>query len=145
MEKYEKVHNDDEINIVQEKNEEYENNEMNFVNASLLRINDEGEMVLLEFKFLQKNKNWPVAFTSQFNKSLSRHNDKNLKKRVLEAIQKIAENPLTEVGDTIKPLTKHLEGKWRYRIGDFRIVYEPIISEKKVMLIDIDARGNIYE
>ncbi|WP_152625282.1 type II toxin-antitoxin system RelE family toxin [Cellvibrio sp. OA-2007] len=34
--------------------------------------------------------------------------------------------------------------RYRYRIGDFRVVYEVIDSELVVWVLEADWRGNIY-
>jgi len=63
---------------------------------------------------------------------------------MLEAIADIVGSPLTKRGDTVKPLTGVLKGKWRYRIGDFRIIYYPDEQAKKVSLLAFLPRGNAY-
>ena len=70
--------------------------------------------------------------------------DKKLQGRILEAITKITLSPKTVMGDTIKPLTSDLEGYWRYRIGDYRLIYKPIEKWNEILLISFKARGSAY-
>lgn len=45
------------------------------------------------------------------------------------------------------PNIKTMQGfhnRFRYRIGDFRVVYEVIDSELVVWVLEADWRGNIY-
>ena len=70
--------------------------------------------------------------------------DKNLQGRILQAITTITMSPNTIMGDTIKPLTADLEGYWRYRIGDYRLIYKPVEKWNEILLISFAARGSAY-
>ena len=71
--------------------------------------------------------------------------DKKLQGRILEAITKITLSPTTSSGDTIKPLTADLEGYWRYRIGDYRLIYKPVEKLREILLISFGSRGSAYQ
>ena len=88
---------------------------------------------------------WVVAFTSEFQKNLHQYNDKKLQGRVLEAINVLSKNPVERKGDTIKSLKGPLAGKWRYRIGDYRLVYVPDTARKVISLVAIRPRGEVYD
>lgn len=67
----------------------------------------------------------------------------SITKKINEAIEKIRNNPFR--GPHIKKLTGKLEGKFRYEIGDLRIVYS-VDENKKIVLIEaIGPRGDIYK
>jgi mRNA-degrading endonuclease RelE of RelBE toxin-antitoxin system len=85
-----------------------------------------------------------LLFSDTFTKSIAKI-DKNLQGRILDAITKIGKAPATAVGDTVKPLTGNLKGLWRYRIGDYRLVYEPGEDGKRITLISFEPRGDVYE
>lgn len=87
---------------------------------------------------------WLVAFTKTFQKSIDGL-DSNLKGRILNAITKITDAPTDRVGDTVKPLTRELEGYWRYRIGDYRLLYFPDLDGGNILIEEFSARGDIYE
>lgn len=87
---------------------------------------------------------WPIAFTPGFRKSIS-DIDKKLQGRVLAAISEISEKPVLPHGDTRKPLGADLKGLWRYRVGDYRLVYRPDEEKHLVILLEFAARGGIYE
>ena len=70
--------------------------------------------------------------------------DKKLQGRILEAITKLTLSPITSTGDTIKPLTGDLEGFWRYRIGDYRLIYKPVEKFREILLISFSSRGSVY-
>jgi mRNA-degrading endonuclease RelE of RelBE toxin-antitoxin system len=42
------------------------------------------------------------------------------------------------------PLDANLKGCWRYRIGDWRLVYRPDPRERTVVLLDFAPRDGIY-
>ncbi len=87
---------------------------------------------------------WTIAFTFSFKKAISKV-DKNLQGRVLAALTELSENPLTPHGDTRKPLTGDLQGLWRHRVGDYRLVYEADAKKRQVVLLMFAARGGIYD
>jgi mRNA interferase RelE/StbE len=89
-------------------------------------------------------KRWLLSFSADFLKAIASI-DKNQQARVLKAIAEISEEPEKRHGDTVKPLVGKLKGWWRYRIGDFRLVYEPMSVKKIVVLHDFASRGGVYE
>lgn len=87
---------------------------------------------------------WAIAFTPAFRKSIAGI-DKKLQGRILAAITDLSEEPASAHGDTIKPLSAELKGLWRYRVGDYRLVYKPDEEQRLVVLLEFAARGGIYE
>ncbi len=67
--------------------------------------------------------------------------DPVMRRRVLEKLNNLKENPRT--GPNIKTMQGFVN-RFRYRIGDFRIVYEVIDKELVVWVLEADWRGNIY-
>ena len=86
---------------------------------------------------------WKSIFTHVFKKGI-KGIDKKLQARVLGAILEILENPIAVRGDTIKPLTAELKGMWRYRIGDYRLVYLPETDNRQILFVEFSSRSNIY-
>ena len=69
-------------------------------------------------------------------------NDKTAK-RINKAIEGISANPLT--GLHIKRLSGTHEGKYRYAVGDLRIVYRINVEDKSILIEAIGPRGDIYK
>ena len=86
---------------------------------------------------------WFLVITKQFSKSIQKVDGK-VKGRILTAINEIASNPISPKGNTIKPLTHDLQGLWRYRIGDYRLIYAPVERDRRVLLLNFSARGEAY-
>lgn len=86
---------------------------------------------------------WRIAFTSEVLKAISRA-DRKLQGRLLEAIAALASKPLQAMGDTVKPLSGDLKGLWRYRLGDYRLLYFPDSTRREVVLMSFDSRGEVY-
>jgi len=63
--------------------------------------------------------------------------------RINKAIDRISENP--HEGQSIKKLSGRLEGKYRYKIGDLRIIYRINESGKTVLIEAVGPRGDIYK
>ena len=69
--------------------------------------------------------------------------DAKAARRINAAIEKMIENPVE--GPHIKRLRGQYQGKYRYAVGDIRIVYE-VDSEKKIIWVEaIGPRGDIYK
>ena len=96
-----------------------------------------------EPRFSLKPPDWYVGFSNEFVKSIAKI-DKKKQGRILEAIGKITLSPIEIKGDTIKPLSGDLNGLWRCRIGDDRLVYFPETEERKIVLITFSSRGAAY-
>jgi mRNA interferase RelE/StbE len=69
--------------------------------------------------------------------------DKDTKRRLNKCIDNLAEEPI--FGIHIKSLHGELEGKYRYEMGDFRIVYEVNIKNRTVEIKSIRSRGDVYK
>lgn len=86
---------------------------------------------------------WNICLTARFSKSASRL-DKKLQGRILAALLELGDAPDTPIGDTIKPLDGDRRGEWRYRIGDYRLIYRPDRNRREVLLLDVAPRGGVY-
>ncbi|MCE9665321.1 type II toxin-antitoxin system RelE/ParE family toxin [Halomonas sp. M5N1S17] len=87
---------------------------------------------------------WFLAFTDTFRKAISAV-DRKLQGRVMSAISELSENPVTPQGNTRKPLSGNMKGRWRYRLGDYRLVYEPEKTKRIIFLLDFASRGGVYD
>jgi mRNA interferase RelE/StbE len=87
---------------------------------------------------------WTMHLSPGFKKDVS-FLDQKMKGRVLEALMRLAEDPIVPAGDTVKPLTGDLKGMWRVRIGGFRLVNFPTQPPPVVNLLTVAARGDIYD
>jgi addiction module RelE/StbE family toxin len=92
----------------------------------------------------EKEPVWLISLSNQFTKDIQ-NVDRRLQGRILSAIGTIYKDPFTPKGDTIKPLSTDLKGFWRYRIGDYRLVYTIDRENKHIFLIAFASRGDIYE
>lgn len=86
---------------------------------------------------------WGFHMTHYLQKSIVSL-DKNIRARALDAINELCINPLSMKGDTIRPLKGEFAGLWRYRFGDYRLIYRPDKSERRIDLISIRPRGSVY-
>lgn len=69
----------------------------------------------------------------------------DLLNKVDRAKRYLSRSPMQPHGNTVKLLTGNKKGQWRYRIGDYRLVYEPDPELKRVSLIDFGPRGGVYD
>jgi len=86
---------------------------------------------------------WLVALSDGFMKAVDRL-DRKLAGRVLEAIMKIAKSPVTPRGSTVKRLSGPHKALWRYRLGNYRLIYEPKTDARHIIMLDVAARGGVY-
>ena len=86
---------------------------------------------------------WFLGMTAEFMTDIGPV-DKKLQGRILGALTEIARDPITPKGDTLKHLTGGLKNCWRYRIGDYRLIYSPNSETGNVALLSFSSRGSAY-
>ncbi|CAD6490699.1 MAG: ParE toxin of type II toxin-antitoxin system, parDE [Candidatus Argoarchaeum ethanivorans] len=62
--------------------------------------------------------------------------------RINKNIDSLKGNPF--YGKNIKRLRGELQGRYRLRVGGYRIIYRVDEGEKAVIIEDIGLRGNVY-
>jgi mRNA interferase RelE/StbE len=67
--------------------------------------------------------------------------DKSVARRIVERVNWLAENLKTV---HLKTLTGELEGLFKLRVGDYRVIYELIHSEQMIVVHMIGHRREIY-
>lgn len=83
---------------------------------------------------------YKVVYLDSVEKDLERL-DRPARERILDKIEKYLAKDPKGLG---KALGGAFQGLWRYRIGDFRVIYK--IAEKEILIIvaRIGHRKNIY-
>ena len=85
---------------------------------------------------------WQLVYTNSFRSDVRRH--MNEFTRISQATLNICRDPVTPRADTVKPLQGHLD-RWRYRLGDYRIVYSADKRERRIVLDLFGPRGDVYK
>lgn len=68
-----------------------------------------------------------------------------IQRTIAEAFNDICQSPFSHPSPTvIRPLKGPHQGRWRYRLGDLRIIYTVDVQEKAIEIIAIGPRGDIY-
>lgn len=70
--------------------------------------------------------------------------NKNLQQAVVSAMQELEQDPITPRGDTIKKM-KGFTNVYRYRLGDFRLLYAAALDAQMIQLLAIGPRGSVYK
>lgn len=79
---------------------------------------------------------------SKSAKKLLDKNDKNTRRRIIEVLHGLTEEPYSYKG-SVKLMG--YENIYRARVGKYRIIYE-IFNHKLIIFIqDIDSRGEVYK
>ncbi len=84
-----------------------------------------------------------MAYKAALTKSFLREFKKlpeNIKNRILRAIDEILNNPYSGVR-----LRGELEGRWRWRMDKYRIIYIIEPKPQLVVFLDVGHRKTIYE
>jgi mRNA interferase RelE/StbE len=68
--------------------------------------------------------------------------DSSLSSRLNRCFEQLAQNPYQH--PNIKSLKGSLAGKFRYRIGDWRVIYTINKSQKIITILLIVSRGQVY-
>lgn len=84
---------------------------------------------------------WRVEYDPAAVKALKRL-DKTVSKKIMDYLDEVAglEDPRVRA----KPLQGPLNGLWRYRVGDFRIVCDLIDGELTIVALDLGHRSKVY-
>jgi mRNA interferase RelE/StbE len=69
--------------------------------------------------------------------------DPALAKRMARAFEMLETDPRNH--PNIKPLKGELAGRYRYRVGDYRIVYRIVETDIEVLVLLIKHRRDVYE
>lgn len=83
----------------------------------------------------------PILFKTAAN--YYKNLDVKSAQRINKAIEKMIGNPVE--GQHIKRLRGQLQGKYRYAVGDLRIVYRVDSEKKAILILAIGPRGDIYK
>lgn len=79
-----------------------------------------------------------ITYTKSAIKSLSLY-EKPLRRRIIEAIDKIPQGDIKRMKGTDNPLL------FRLRIGKYRVIYHYQENIKEIIIAKIDTRGDVYK
>jgi len=82
---------------------------------------------------------YKAALTKNFLRELKKLPD-HIKNDILRAIDEIVANPFSGI-----KLRGELEGRWRWRVGKYRIIYIIDQTPKLVVFLDVGVRKTIYK
>lgn len=68
---------------------------------------------------------------------------RDLQSHIIAALGELERDPLTPRGDTIKKLRGY-ENVYRYRLGDFRLIYKVAPQAQVLNLLALGPRGSVY-
>ena len=84
-----------------------------------------------------------IAYATFKQKYRSNEYSDAINKKII-LIEKIKDSPNTIMGNTIKPLKGNLKNLWRYRVGDWRIIYPPDTEHNTIVILNLSHRKNAY-
>jgi len=70
--------------------------------------------------------------------------DKKTKKRIRKALKELEQKENPFIHYNVKPLTGQLQGDYRLRVGDWRLLFTPGKNEKIIHIYAILPRGGAY-
>ena len=82
---------------------------------------------------------YKAALTQSFLKEFKKLPDR-VKERISRAINEVITNPLLGV-----KLRGELEGRWRWRVGKYGIIYLINQEQRLIVLLDVGPRKTVYE
>jgi mRNA interferase RelE/StbE len=89
-----------------------------------------------------KKEVWEIDLTRPAEKVYDKAS-KNIRQRLDDCFEDLEQNPL--YGNNVKALAGKLKGLYRYRVGDWRVIYRPKTERKIVEIIAILPRGDAYK
>ncbi|MBF0457012.1 MAG: type II toxin-antitoxin system RelE/ParE family toxin [Nitrospirae bacterium] len=90
---------------------------------------------------MAKREIWEIALTRPSEKVYDKF-PSDIRKRFYECFKSLEQNPL--YGNNIKALTGKLKGLYRYRVGDWRVIYRLNVERRVVDIIAILSRRDAY-
>ena len=84
---------------------------------------------------------WQSSYTNRFRRDVRGHMSEFT--RIGQATLDICRDPIAPRNKNIKPLDG--SERWRYRLGDYRIVYWPDKREQRVVFERFGPRGDVYK
>jgi mRNA interferase RelE/StbE len=86
---------------------------------------------------------WTIEFDSRAERDLKRL-PKDTQRRIIQFLEtRVASNP--DPQSLAKPLKGALKNLWRFRVGDYRIIYQIHRQEIRIIVIGIGHRREIYD
>ncbi len=82
---------------------------------------------------------WEIYWVKSAEKYYKKSNEQ---KRIQSALIRLKENPTGDV--QVKRLVGDLEGCYRCRVGDLRIVYQLDETLKHIVIVYLGPRGDVY-
>jgi mRNA interferase RelE/StbE len=83
---------------------------------------------------------YKVVYLDQIEEDL-KHLDKSTAKKILKRIETYLASDPQRLG---KPLKGEFQGYWRYRWGDYRIIYKISQEEILILVLRISHRKQVY-
>jgi mRNA interferase RelE/StbE len=83
---------------------------------------------------------YKVVYLDQVEEDLEKL-DKSIVKKILTRIETYLAADPRELG---KPLKGHFQGYWRYRWGDYRVIYKVAEREILILVLRIGHRKDVY-
>lgn len=90
---------------------------------------------------MAKEKIWEIVLTRPAEKIYDR-SGRGMRASLDRCFEDLEKNPF--YGNNIRPLTGKLKGLYRYRIGDWRVIYRFLKEHMVVEIIAILPRGDAY-
>lgn len=67
------------------------------------------------------------------------------KAEAVHIVKKVESHLSKDPSNLGKPLTANLSGLYRYRVGDYRIIYQIIKNELVVIVVSVGHRKDVYD
>ncbi len=91
---------------------------------------------------MAKKEVWEIDLTRLAEKVYDKAS-KNIRQRLDDCFENLEQNPL--YGNNVKALTGKLKGLYRYRVGDWRVIFRLRAEQQIVEIIAILPRGDAYK
>ncbi len=80
-----------------------------------------------------------IYATKRFHKEFNKL-EENVQDRIREKIAELQDNPYLGI-----PLTAQFKGKYKLRVGDYRVIYEIDFQISRIFLVAVGPRKTIYD
>ena len=80
-----------------------------------------------------------IYATKRYHKEFNKLG-REVQNRIREKVAELQDNPYLGI-----PLTAQFKGKYKLRVGDYRVIYELDFQNSRIFLVAVGPRKKIYE
>ncbi len=88
--------------------------------------------------------NWTIKFSSQAEKYYQKL-PKRMRQKTKKSLLELGSLTYPHIHKNVLPLSGELQGFYRLRVGEYRIIFRMIEEERIIAIVNFYPRGDVYK